>query len=180
MPKNALDNPLVLPILGLLVEQPRHAYALFSELRRRYDYLRVRNATVYTLLDRLMAEGWVAATNDNDRADLTVTESGVSALASRVQRQLREADPTGGPTFVTALAYLGILPRGEAVAVLGKRVELISDAVRELEQTIHASAAPEVHMIEAHYLLSRLRHDVEWLERTAQRIAAGELDRTRP
>ena len=70
MPKNALDNPLVLPILGLLVEQPRHAYAVFSEVRSRYGYLEVRNATVYTLLDRLTAEGWVA-----DRAGPSATRS---------------------------------------------------------------------------------------------------------
>lgn len=175
MPKNALDNPLVLPILGLLVEQPRHAYALFSELRRRYDYLRVRNATVYTLLDRLSVEGWITMANENDRAALTVTESGVAALAERVERQLREADPTGGPTFVTALAYLAILRPGQAATVLQKRIEFIREAARELEQTTRDTAAREMHMIEAHYLLSRLRHDIDWLERTAARIATGEL-----
>lgn len=178
MPKNALDNPLVLPILGLLVEQPRHAYALFSELRRRYDYLHVRNATVYTLLDRLTTEGWVAAANGNDRTALTVTESGVAALAERVRDQLREADPTGGPTFVTALAYLGILRPGEATTVLRKRAELIGEKVGELEQTAGDAAAPEVHMIEVHYLLSHLRHDADWLEHTARRIEAGDLDWT--
>ncbi|TJZ78596.1 hypothetical protein FCG67_11285 [Rhodococcus oryzae] len=179
MPKNALDNPLVLPILGLLVEQPRHAYALFRELTRRYEYLRVRNATVYTLLDRLTTEGWVTAASENDRAAIAVTEAGVAALAERVQQQLREADLTGGPTFVTALAYLGILQPAEAVTVLEKRVELIRGEVRELEQAAHDPAEPEVHMIEAQYLLSRLRHDVDWLEGTAQRIEAGELSWTR-
>ncbi|NKY49662.1 PadR family transcriptional regulator [Nocardia vermiculata] len=174
MPQNALDNPLVLPILGLLVEQPRHPYALFSELRRRYDYLRVRNATVYTLLDRLTAEGWIGAAND-ERGTLTPTESGRTALAERVRHQLREADPAGGPAFVTALAYLGILEPGQATAVLATRVQLIEQTIRELEQAIHTSGEPEIHMIEAHYLLARLRHDLDWLERTAHRIEAGEL-----
>src|ERR1700730_18082051 len=36
----------------LLVERPRHSYAVFTELRRRYVYLHVRNATVYALLER--------------------------------------------------------------------------------------------------------------------------------
>lgn len=172
MPKNALDNPLVLPILGLLVEQPRHAYALFSELRQRYDYLRVRNATVYTLLDRLTTEGWVSA----DRATLAATEAGVTTLAERVRQQLREADPTSGPTFVTALAYIGILPPEEGAAVLEQRVELVSAEIRTLEQAVQDSGEPEIHMIEAHYLLSRLRHDVDWLRRTARRIETGQLD----
>jgi hypothetical protein len=37
------------PDLG--VPQPRHSYAVFAELRRRYLYLHVRSATVYTLLE---------------------------------------------------------------------------------------------------------------------------------
>ena len=40
MPKSALDNPLILPILGLLVERPRHPYAVFAELRRRFPLCR--------------------------------------------------------------------------------------------------------------------------------------------
>lgn len=178
MPKNALDNPLVLPILGLLVEQPRHPYALFSELRRRYDYLQVRNGTVYTLLDRLTAEGWIGTATDGERATLTVTEPGVAALAERVNRQLREADLTGGPAFVTALAYLGILPRAQATAVLEQRVDHIKDEIRQLELATRDLSEPEIHMIEAHYLLSRLRHDVDWLEGTARRIEAGGISWT--
>lgn len=174
MPTNALDNPLVLPILGLLVERPRHAYAVFGELRRRYDYLRVRNATVYTLLDRLREERWIAAEND-DRAALTVTDTGVTALAERVRSQLRGVDPTGGPAFVTAFAYLGILRPSEAGEVLAQRVARIREEIRRLEHVIDGADGPEVHMIEAHYLLSRLRHDVDWLEGTVRRIEAGEL-----
>lgn len=175
MPKNALDNPLVLPILGLLVEQPRHPYALFSELRTRYGYLQVRNATVYTLLERLAAEGWVAGADGDERAVLTTTESGATALADRVRQQLGQADVTGGPAFVAALAYLGILPSPEAAAVLGRRVELVGEEIGRLEQAIEDSAEPELHMIEAYYLLARLRHDVDWLASTARRIETGKL-----
>ncbi|MCX4098161.1 PadR family transcriptional regulator [Nocardia sp. alder85J] len=174
MPKNALDNPLVLPLLGLLVERPRHAYALFSELRQRYDYLRVRNATVYTLLERLTAEGWIAATEGDERATLTVTESGVATLADQVRRQIGTADPTGGPAFVTALAYLGILPREEAAELLTRRRKLVAAECRRLERILEDISGPEVHMIEAHYLLSRLRHDAGWLDRTARRIRNGD------
>ncbi|MEV4602716.1 helix-turn-helix transcriptional regulator [Amycolatopsis sp. NPDC049253] len=174
MPKNALDNPLVLPILGLLVEQPRHAYAVFSEVRSRYGYLEVRNATVYTLLDRLTAEGWVATTGGAERDVLAVTDDGVAALAERVRKQLG-ADLTGGPPFVTALAYLGILPPSEAQAVLRERIELVRGEIEGLETATREAATLEVHMIEAYYLLSRLRHDIEWLGRTADRIGDGEL-----
>ncbi len=171
MPTNALDNPLVLPILGLLVERSRHPYAVFSELRRRYDYLQVRNGTVYTLLQRLTDEGWVSASGDERIA----TESGVAALAERVAQQLRSSDLTGGPAFVTALAYIGILPPSEAVAVLEERVALIHEEIQRLDQAVHNSGEPEIHMIEAYFLRSRLKHDVDWLDSTARRIKVKEL-----
>src|SRR3954449_8906196 len=102
MPKNALDNPLVLPILGLLIEQPRHAYAVFAELRRRYEYLDVLNATVYTLVRTLTEAGWIEADGTGRQSDLRATREGAVALAERVATQLRETDLTGGPAFMTA------------------------------------------------------------------------------
>ncbi|PXX58706.1 hypothetical protein DFR70_11341 [Nocardia tenerifensis] len=102
----------------------------------------------------------------------------MATLAERVHRQLREADLTGGPAFVTALAYLAILPRPQAAAVLEQRVGHLREEIRHLEQATRDAAGPEVHMIEAHYLLSRLRHDADWLEGTARRIETGDLSWT--
>lgn len=175
MPKNALDNPLVLPILGLLVEQPRHAYAVFAELRRRYEYLDVRNATVYTLLETLAGAGWIEADDTGRQPGLHATGTGTAELSHRVATQLRETDLTGGPAFMTALAYLGILPRDRAVAVLRERVDRIRTQRQLLADVIRDADISEVHMIEIHYLTARLNHDAKWLTRTASRVEAGEL-----
>jgi DNA-binding PadR family transcriptional regulator len=176
VPKNALDNPLVLPILGLLVEQPRHAYAVFAELRHRYEYLDVRNATVYTLLGTLTEAGWIATDASGRQAELRTTRTGAAALADRVATQLRETDLTGGPAFMTALAYLGILPRDRAVAVLRERIDRIRTQRQLLAEAIRSADLPEVHMMEIHYLTARLSHDARWLTRTASRVEAGDLD----
>lgn len=66
-------------ILGMLVERPRHPYAVFAGLRRRYPYLRVRNATVYTLLDTLKAVRWIEARDDAGHEALHATGSGAAA-----------------------------------------------------------------------------------------------------
>ena len=175
MPKSALDNPLILPILGLLVERPRHAYAVFAELRRRYPYLVVRNATVYTLLDTLEAVGWVEAREDGGHESLHATGSGADALAERVESEVRGGDLTGGPSYMTALAYLSIMTPERAADALHARASALADEARRLQETLDRADVPEVHMIEAHYLLARLRHDREWLTATAQRIQAREL-----
>lgn len=175
MPKSALDNPLLLPILGLLAERSRHPYAVFAEIRRRYPYLRVRSATVYTLLETLKALLWAETGRDGDHEVLRATAAGAAALAERVEAEVRNADLTGGPSFMTALAYLSIMPPGRAAAALRGRASAVADQARHLRTALDEAAVPEIHMIEVHYLLARLNHDEQWLTATADRIEAEKL-----
>jgi hypothetical protein len=55
------------------------------------------------------------------------------------------------------------------------RAAALAGEAQRLRETLDATGAPEVHMIEVHYLLARLRHDREWLTATAQRIRTAEL-----
>jgi DNA-binding PadR family transcriptional regulator len=132
VPESALDNPLILPILGLLVERPRHPYAIFAGLRRRYLYLHVRNATVYTLLDTLKAVRWIEAREDAGRESLHATGSGAAATAERVEVEVRGGDLTGGPSYMTALAYLSIMTPERAADALHARVSALADEVQRL------------------------------------------------
>ena len=175
MPKNALDNPLILPILGLLAEQPRHPYAVFAELRQRYPYLRVRNATVYTLLETLKAARWIETREDGSHEALRATGAGAAALGERVDAGVRGGDLTGGPSYMAALAYLSIMPPGRAARALRARATAIADEARRLQDVLDAAATPEARMIEVHYLLTRLQHDRQWLTATARRIETAEL-----
>lgn len=175
MPRNALDNPLLLPILGLLAERSRHPYAVFAELRQRYPYLRVRNATVYTLLETLKALGWAETGRDGDHEVLRATAAGAAALAERVEAEIRDADLTGGPSSMTALAYLSIMPPARAASALRARAAAVADQAQHLRTALDEAAASEVHMIEVHYLLARLDHDQRWLTATASRIETEEL-----
>lgn len=176
MPTDALANALVLPILGLLVEQPRHAYAIFDELRARYTYLRVRNGTVYTLLNTLSDAAWIAVTPGiGDRQRYLLTEAGRQVLAERVERDIREAGLADVTAFMTALAYLGILGRGAAADALDARAGRVRRELARLGAALTGDAVAELHMIEAHYLLDRLRCDAAWLDATIRRVRSGEL-----
>jgi DNA-binding PadR family transcriptional regulator len=168
VPQSALDNPLILPMLGLLAEQPRRPYAVFTELRRRYPYLRVRNATVYTLLDTLRGQGW-AEPDGTEPETLRITAAGAAALAERVEREIRGGDLTGGPSSTAALAYLSIMPPARAAAALRARGAAIAREARQLRRVLADTDGFEVHMIEVHYLLARLEHDRQWLGALADR-----------
>ena len=177
MPTSALANPLVLPILGLLAERPRHAYALFSELRSRYAYLGVRNATVYTLLNALVEAGWLRPRpGSSDRQEFLLTSSGCRALAARVEHELQDGDLADRTAFLTALAYLGILAPAAAAAALQNRAGRIQHEEARLTRALdEAAGIPELHMIETRFYRDQLHHERTWLDATIQRIRSGAL-----
>lgn len=166
-----MDNPLVLPMLGLLAESPRHQYALFAELRDRYAFLRVKTSTVYTLVGTLERRGLVELDET-----VTLTKAGLAELARRVEAHLLEADPNADPKFAIALAYLGVLPREHAAVLLRERAGKLKEDLRATSEVLRRSGVAELHMIEGHFLASRLRHDVAWLNRVADRIDRSELN----
>ncbi|KAA9158733.1 hypothetical protein FPZ12_021980 [Amycolatopsis acidicola] len=172
MPQNAMDNPLVLPMLGLLAESPRQQYALFAELRDRYAFLRVKTSTVYTLVGSLERNGLAALDGEQE---VSLTREGIAELRRRVEAHLREADPNADPKFAIALAYLGILPPGDAAALLRERAQALKADARAADEVLRESGVAELHMIEGHFLASRLRHDATWLNRLAGRIESGDL-----
>ncbi|WP_020662160.1 PadR family transcriptional regulator [Amycolatopsis benzoatilytica] len=175
MPTNALDNPLVLPMLGLLVETPRHQYALLRELRDRYPFLNAKTSTVYTLVATLTRHGLIEPAAEGDPQPVRLTRAGLTDFRDRIERQLADADPNLDSRFLIALAYLGALPPDHAVTLLRDRARRVRDQHRELAETLQKADVPEMHMLEAHFLASRLRHDADWLSRTADRMAAGDL-----
>lgn len=170
MPLRATDNPLVLPLLGLLLEQPRHQYALLTDLRERYGR-RVRTSSVYTLVGSLREAGWI------DRADpestgeppgpvaFRVTSAGQAEVKRRVVADLTDTDPTSSARFVTALAYIGILDRATAISTLTARIEALAQRAVEWEQSVETSGIPAIFMVEVAFVASQTRHDIAWLER---------------
>jgi len=92
-----------------------------------------------------------------------------------VEGEVRGGDLTGGPSFMTALAYLSIMTPERAADALHARASALADEAQRLQETLNRAGASKVHMIEAHYLLARLQHDREWVTATARRIQALEL-----
>ncbi|GGK88821.1 PadR family transcriptional regulator [Mangrovihabitans endophyticus] len=172
MPLRATDNPLVLPLLGLLLEQPRHQYALLAALRERYQHLRVRTSSVYTLVNSLRDAGWIEpADAASTPVAFRLTADGVAEFRGRVVADLQDTDPANATRFITALAYVGILDRATARDTLGGRVGALRQRAAELEKAVGAAGIPAVHMIEVAFFASQTRHDIAWLERFRNQIA---------
>jgi DNA-binding PadR family transcriptional regulator len=177
MPLRATDNPLVLPLLGLLVEQPRHQYALLTGLRERYGHLRVRTSSVYTLVGSLRDTGWIEAAEsgtgqgDPAPAAFRLTPQGVTEFRRRVVADLQDTDPANATRFITALAYVGILDRPTAITTIARRVDALRQRADDLERAIDAADVAAVHMIEVAFFASQTRHDIAWLEEFGKQLA---------
>ncbi|MGH3425364.1 MAG: PadR family transcriptional regulator, partial [Nocardioidaceae bacterium] len=171
---------LVLPILGLLVEQPRHQYGVLSELRLRYPFLHAKTSTVYTLVRSLVGHGLVTLDNTPEGSttppQAALTPAGVAELRQRVERHLLDTDPSVDPRFMIALAYLGILTPRQAIDVLRERAAELRSNREALTESLNRPDIQELHMIEVHFVASRLEHDATWLTRLAQRIENSELN----
>jgi DNA-binding PadR family transcriptional regulator len=178
VPTSALKSPLVLPILGLLVEAPAHAYALTARLGERYPYLAPRRSSVTTLLRSLTEAGLVTpgaperAGRRPQRSVHTLTEAGMDELRERVQRHIVEAR-SGSVELTTAIAYAGVMSPTVANATFRARIEQLEhqrDALAE-----HPPGLPELHMLETSYGRAVLLADISWLEEIRDRLSAGTL-----
>jgi DNA-binding PadR family transcriptional regulator len=176
VPLDATRNSLVLPILGLLVEQPAHAYDLTARLETRYPHITTRRSSVVTLLKSLTASGFLlpgtpeSVANRPARTTYQLTDAGIALFRTRVGEGLADSAPASAG-FLTALAYLGVLPATEAIAVLRARAERL-----RRETPVLPDSLPEIQMIEAHYWLRVLATEITWLIETADRLAGGDLE----
>jgi len=178
LPLDALANRLVLPLLGLLVERPAHPYELTARLNERYPFLTVQRSSVTTLVKSLAAAGLLRAQRPRRvggrpaRQAYELTAAGLDEFRARVTTQVEQA-PAASSRFTLALAYIGILSRRNATAVLRRRIaalRLERAAIPPLPRGM-----PEVHMIEAAYWKTVLDTEITWLDTFASRIATRDI-----
>ncbi|MEU4804186.1 PadR family transcriptional regulator [Actinosynnema sp. NPDC023587] len=177
MPLDATRNSLVLPLLGLLVEHPAHAYDLTTRLHERYQRGTTRS-TVTTLLKTLERNGLVAARapeqvgNRPPRTVYEPTAAGLADFRAKVESGLVDS-PAASVDFTLAVAYVAILPADRAATILEDRATRLDG---ELDALRLPPDVREAHMLEVAYWRSVVTAEITWTRATAQRIRAGELD----
>ena len=88
-------TPLAFQVLLALADEGRHGYGIIQEVEARTDGLiRLRSGTLYTLLQRLLAEGLILESaerpdpedDDQRRRYYAVTEFGRAVLTAEARR----------------------------------------------------------------------------------------------
>lgn len=179
MPLDASRNSLVLPLLGLLLEQPAHAYDLTVRLTERYPHLTVTRSSVTTLLKSLTRDGLTVAGepsrvgNRPPRTGYELSECGVADIRRRVEAGLRDS-AVASVDFTSAVAYAGILRAEEAAAVLATRVERIEAERAGL--MVEVDGVAEAHMLEVAYWRGIVDAEATWLRGLIARIRSREIE----
>ncbi|MFE0046958.1 PadR family transcriptional regulator [Streptomyces albireticuli] len=185
MPRRALDNPIVLAVLGLLLEQNSHPHQMLSELRQRSDSHAavITRGTLYNTVAALAEAGWVASQgqersgNRPERTVYALTRAGHDELVRRLDAQIR--DPRREfSRFLGAVTYLGALgPAGAEEALVERARRLRQRTAADEERLADALAAgvPRLHVIEAEYALSLARAEAAWIDSAVGDIRAGSL-----
>ncbi|MCE6994252.1 PadR family transcriptional regulator [Saccharothrix sp. S26] len=182
MPRRALDNPLVLAVLGLLLEHPTHPYQMLTDLRARGGAA-INRGTLYDVVEALVAAGWVAPQgtertgNRPERTVYALTDDGHDELVRRLDSQIRT--PRREFTqFLGAVAYLGALGPDGAVDALTERARRLADRIAadaDHLAAVLASGVPRLHVIEAEYALAQARAELAWIGSVTEEIRAGSL-----
>jgi DNA-binding PadR family transcriptional regulator len=182
MPRDALANPVVLAVLGALLERPMHPYQLAGVLGERG--VPVNRGSLYDTVEAMARAGWLVpqpseqAGGRPQRTPYAITGRGQAELASRLGQQIR-TPRREFPEFFGAVSHLGVLGPVGAASALRERAEQLAVLIAEDEAHLAAALAtgqvPRLFVIEAEYALHMARAERAWVLALIEQIETGAL-----
>jgi DNA-binding PadR family transcriptional regulator len=152
----------MLLLLGILKGHDLHGYGLSELLKAPGLPLQIGKANAYQLLEKLEQKGWTKRIEERHgrrppRGTYSITPEGERAFEAMLRARLAESVPAEHPDAV-ALNFLPLLPAGEVLPLLEKRLELL----RGRRDAIDAGQRASHHGVE---LVARMTElEVQWLE----------------
>ncbi len=179
-----MSNPLGLAVLAYLLMEPMHPYEIGRRLKehgkdRNINY---NPGSLYTVVEKLAKAGFI--TKQESVRDTQRPERTPYALSDRGRQELFDwlgelvAQPQQEyPLFGVALSLLSVLPPGEAVELLKRRLTALSheiDAVRALVQGASDGGVHWLFLVEEDYRLAVLEAEHSFVERLIESLSQPE------
>jgi DNA-binding PadR family transcriptional regulator len=177
------SNPLALAVLVLLFERPMHPYELGAmlKMRRMEKSIKFRYGSLYTVIEGLQKEGWIAAretVRDGRRPERTIyqiTPDGLTRMRTWL-RELLGIPVKEYPQFEAALSFLPAIPPDEAVTLLegrSRRLGEIAEEIRVVIEVVTKTVEP-IFLVENEYRLARIEAERQFIDSLLRRIADDE------
>ena len=173
---------LVLGVVKLF--QPVHGYVVRRELLswRAQDWASIQSGSIYNALKTLTRDGLleVASTDQvggrPERTTYRLTRAGMEEFHTLLREEWWNVRVMVDP-LMSAVSFLGEVPRHEAIAALEQRATQIQGMVRHTEFAIAAHDPDESpdHVCEMmRLLMARLTSELAWSEQFLARLRNGE------
>ncbi len=177
--------PLGIATLALLNEHPMHPYEMFQTLLSRHEdrVVKVRPGSLYHTVARLADDGLVRSAgtdregNRPERTTYEITDDGRDVL----QEQLIDLLATPAeeyPVFPLALTEAHNVEPGLLADLLRRRLLRLRGDLASYEAGLDSVTAKDLHeayWLDLTYLRDQLAAQVDWLQRTIDRLESGEL-----
>lgn len=164
-------NEKQLVMLGLLAEEPIHAYGLEEKIRSRYmtEWTEIGLSSIYRVLTQLEEQKLIDSHLEHEgqgatRKVYTINPSGREVLATAVLDHLGKVRPVKNP-FQVGLAFLAFAPRDQVVGQLQRRTGELDRWVQELSTARDAPCqrSPLSKRLVLDHALRHLRTEREFL-----------------
>lgn len=181
-------SSLAFRALAIFDEAPTHAYGVLTTLQQRREdrFVKLRPGSLYHAVSQLDRQGLIVevgterAGNRPERMRWQITDRGRECLLAET-RHLVGTLHEEYPAFPLGLGELNSLTADEASALLRDRAEKLQASLDDLEQgwaAARTKGVPERFLLDVDYVRLILRTELDWVIRTAARIADDELDWT--
>ncbi len=176
-------DPLVLTILALLAERPRHPYEIQRLIReRKKDFASSTQRTLYHAIDRLVKAGLILPLEINregNRPERTVyqlTDDGHDSFVGWLGELL--AQPLSEyPLFTVAISFLAYLPMETALQTLAARIIELEGELAGIEARLQGlgQSLHRLLLLELEYVRALRLGELAWVRTIIQDIRAGRL-----
>jgi len=178
-------NVLSLAVLALLHERPMHPYEVAYTMRERRmeDSIKLNYGALYHTVGLLHADDLIVPLESEragrrpERTVYTLTDAG-RAQALDWLRDLLRHPLKEFPRFQAALTVLPLLPRDEALQLLGERAEDLAVQIqtqRDSFERLRQRGLPRLVLVEDEYATWMQQAELDWISRLHSDISDGVL-----
>jgi len=135
-------------LLGLVAEEPSHAYGLEEKIRERRmtEWTEISFSSIYRVLGRLEERGFIEPRLEHEGQGATrkvhrLTDAGGAALAGAVLARLSDLQPLKNP-FQVGLAFAMRAPREEVARCLDGRATAVRAVRAHLVEVLNRHVQP--------------------------------------
>jgi DNA-binding PadR family transcriptional regulator len=176
-------DPLVLTILALLAEQPRHPYEIQRLIReRKKDFARSTQRSLYHAINRLVKAGLIRPAEINregnrpERTIYQITDNGRDSLMEWLGELLAQPLPEY-PLFTVAISFLAYLPIETAQQALQARIVELEGELAGIEARLQGlgQSLHRLLLLELEYVRALRQGELAWVRTLLQDMREGRL-----